>query len=204
MTSLRQVKWERARQYILAHPDQSKEEQSIGADVSDATIARVRAVLVSEGLLAPARNAPPWEKKPSPKLPPETTDDTRATMLDHAALTTLSDMADVLSDNMSDEDAQKRLQKQALLFAFDPKLHPDTRMSASQMWQKLRDAAKAKNLGPGAPKTFEDAVARMSDLMVAVGAQVTLAAVNIAFNVKESADEGKVSADSGATAPSPA
>ncbi len=195
MGGLRQMKVDRARDYILAHPDETKLMQALGAKCSTTMIAQVRAQLIIEGKLAPSRKKTA-EPKP-PALPVEEPLAAAGTppaprkpagLLDHEAMQAMADMIDKLAD-LDDEEIHKRLLKQCIQFAFDPRLHPDTRMSASQMWAKLRDQAKAKDLGPGAPVTFEEGVERMRDLMVACGAPMTLAAVNAAFTVEDSHDE---------------
>lgn len=218
MPTIRQAALERARAYVLDHPDESKVDQAIGAGVSTATIATVRAKLIKQGLLSPTRKLAPPRPDPtppvakprgnrSPLLPkPEEPEKPIAPprksqeLLDHEAMLALSALADEIED-LTDEEKLKRLQKQALLFAFNTRLHPDTRMSASQMWTKLRDQAKSKDLGPGEPLTFEEAVSRLSELMTACGPEITLAAVNAVYQVKE--DTNGEETDSGTPDESP-
>lgn len=188
----RESKMERAEAYVLAHPDESKQEQAAGAKVSHTMIAIVRKRLILKGKLQPSRKDPtryprrPRAQEPAVEASPAISKP--AAMLDHQAMTAMGDMIDAVEglDDLTDDDVHKRLLKQCLTFAFNSKLHPDTRMSASQMWAKLRDQAKSKDLGPGVPLLFEDAVERARDLMVAMGPEITLAAVNLAFTVKES------------------
>ncbi len=195
MASLRQVKFQQARDYILAHPDESKEEQTLGAKVSVSMIALARASLIKDGLLKPSRRGRPpalaaRPEPPSEGAPPEQPTKP-AKMLDDAAMRAIADMAALDDDSIDDAEVHKRLLKQCIRFAFSPDLHPDTRMSASTMWAKLKDLQKARDLGPGRPMTYEDAVTRLCDLMRACGPEITLAAVNTAFDVKEP-DEGQV------------
>jgi hypothetical protein len=238
MPGLRELKIQRAMEYILAHPDESKAEQSIGAEVGERTIAMARAQLVKDGRLTPSRKKQVSETRPYSKSsedladfrPPPATE--APSMLDHAAMLAIAEVADAAEEDLDDDEVSRRLLRQCVRFAFDPKLHPDTRMSASQMWTKLRDQAKARNLGPGAPKTYEDAVRRYTDLTVAVdidvavagvvaafrsraveflrrvmsawGASPVLEAVNAVFEVKEAPDEGQVPAEPDPAAPGPA
>jgi hypothetical protein len=223
MPGLRQVRYERAKAYILAHPDESKEQQALGCEVSTSLVALARAELIRDGKLAPSRKNQPQsstslakkfrgaasdtphapadrssaEGDPVGERPPETPGKP-AGMLDHAAMTAMADMIEKI-DAMDDDEVYRRLLKQSIAFAFDVNLHPDTRMSASQMWAKLRDQAKSKNLGPGPPVNFESGVARLADLFEACGAPMVLAAVNVAFNVKESTD-GEAADDQAAPA----
>lgn len=218
MPNLRDVKaadqLKRAREYILAHPLESKMQQQIGSGTSERTIARARAELTREGKFIQVHDrlrmpkAPPpmaqGEPEPaepetpaaeSPKVAPKepAAGKTSYSMLDSDALTRLADMVDVAVDSGDDEGIHRMLLKQCLTFAFRADLHPDTRMSASQLWAKLKDMAKAKDLGPGKPKTFADGVARLKELLTACGPTMVLAAVHEAFEVTTDAakdDEG--------------
>lgn len=195
LSTLAKAKYQRARAYILAHPDESKAQQAANAEVSQSLIASARADLVREGLILPSRKTPEVEDAPKSEAEPEKlpilptpkkskSDKQVAELLDDDAMRTLAAMMDEI-DDLGDEDVLKRLQKQCLSFAFNPRLHPDTRMSASQMWAKLKDQAKTKDLGPGTPLNFEEATGRLRDLMEACGPEITLAAVNAAFTVKD-------------------
>jgi hypothetical protein len=200
-------KGERARAYILAHPDETKTQQAIGAGVSEATIALIRRELVERGLLPADRKArvvngvsptTPAVPLPSPQPPPG--------MLDHTAMQALADIASL--EDLNDDEVQKRMLKQCIRFAFDPQLHADTRMSASVQWGKLRDAVKAKDLGPGPPMTREAAKARYKDLTIALAdvalvvevlfdsypATSVIAALNTILDSREGTREGQVPA----------
>jgi hypothetical protein len=211
-----------AREFLVLHPDMSKSQAAAATGISEATIGRARRDLVAEGTLAPARNAPvrpapepeatqpPEAKAPedgsTPPNPPAASPAPKkggATLLDHAALLELANMVDAAIESGDDETIQKRLSKQALVFAFRTDLHPDTRMSASQMYYKLKDMAKAKDLGPGKPKTFALGVDRLADVLTACGPEMTMAAVHKAFEVKggEATNEQAPSPDGTPQAP---
>lgn len=201
MSKERKSRIERAKEYVLAHPDESKAEQAAAIHVSSSTIAVARAQLISEGLLMPSRKAPPTSFMPAldesltdPIAPVAQTKAKTNAMLDHDAMIALAKMVDEI-EGLSDEEVFKRIQRQCLLFTFDTRLHADTRMSASAMWTKLKEKAKEKDLGPGAPLTFEDGVARLAELHVACGPEMVLAAVNVAFTVQEKPNEGEIPAD---------
>lgn len=203
---------DRAKKYILEHPDQTKAQQAVALRVSTSTIARARAQLVDEGFRPPSRktskatvpgsSAHPPARSPveesgqqlSPQAPAHTT-------LDHAALSALVEMTEMDLD-LSDEEIMKRLLKQCLMFAFDARLHPDTRMSASNMWAKFKEQKQQKAHGPGAPVDFAQAVEWTADILIAVGPSVSIAAINKAFDVKESPDAGKQEAPESNDAPS--
>jgi hypothetical protein len=198
----------RAKVYILAHSDESRLQQSVATGISTATIARARAELVHEGKLAASRKQRPVQPAapPSPPTAAVAVPAPVGGLVDSVAMRTLADMIDTVSDEEDDAVTHRRLLKQCLMFAFDTTLHADTRMSASQMWQKLKDQTKARELGPGAPKTFAAVVDRLYDLMDACGAEAVLEAVNRFLTTRPS-HEGDVPAvndqaapgDSGAT-----
>jgi len=201
--SLVAVRLEQARTYILQNPTHSKSQCVLATGCSDATVARARRDLILEGLLAPPRNAAPRTAEPGSKAAQPTEAKTAvdtpppakstapakgSSLLDHAALVELAKMIDDLVDAGDDETIHRRLIKQCLTFAFRPDLHPDTRMSASQMYGKLRDMARAKELGPGKPKTFTIGVERLTDLLIACGPEMAMASIQKAFTVKEEAN----------------
>jgi len=184
---------ERARAYVLAHPHETKRKQAKAIGVSETLIARVRSALVTEGLLAPSRKTQ-GGLPTSPRAPSgRSTDEGDAPaaypgMRDHQAMLALGDIVDASSVPDDDAEVHRKLLRQCLSFAFNTELHPDTRMSASQMWAKLRDLGKSSQLGPGAPLTFDAGVERLRDVLVACGPKMTMAAVNLAFDSKESTD----------------
>ena len=184
----RRTNLEIARAYVLKHPDQSKALQSVNTGLSERTIANARAELISEGLLPQSRKG----FKPS-VAPTSATPAPQETLRDHQAMQKLADM--INAPDLDEGEIIRRFLKQCISFSFDTSLHADTRMSASQMWAKLRDATKSHDLGPGKPKTRAEAIERLKNLLIAVGPDITIAAVNLAFTVKEPADEGQVPAD---------
>lgn len=193
----------RAKVYILAHPDESRLQQSVATGISTASIARARAELVHEGKLAASRKqrpvqpaAPPSAPSVEPTAPPAPV----GGLVDSIAMRTLADMIDTVSDEEDDAVTHRRLLRQCLMFAFDTTLHADTRMSASQMWSKLKDQTKARELGPGAPKTFAAVVDRLYDLMDACGAEAVLEAVNRFLSTRPT-HEGNVPAVNDQTSP---
>jgi len=108
-----------------------------------------------------------------------------STLMDDAAMRELAGALDELSDSDDIEQTRRRLLKQTQRFVFDPRLHPDTRMSASTLWTKLVDMARAKDLGPGKPLTLAEAIERATDFLRACGAAVAVPAFYKAFNLTE-------------------
>ena len=201
--------WQRsaARDYYLRHPDASIADVARETRIGIRTVARAREVLVKEGLLPAGRNAgTPAETIAAAKEMVETlsittpveTDEPEApeepappknkggrprkdsaSLLDDAAMREMAQMLDDLGDSEDVEETRKRLLKQTQRFVFDPSLHPDTRMSASQLWTKLVDMARAKDLGPGKPLTLAEAIERCADFLRACGPAVYVAAFNL-------------------------
>lgn len=177
----------RAKTYILAHPDESKKQQALGAEVSEAMIAIARRELVAEGKIEPGRTTA-IDKRPKVAAPALAPAAPPSGMLDHAAMVQIANIESMLADDADPELISKAMLKQAIRFAFDPNLHADTRMSAQTLWGKLSDRQREKQLGPQAPMTFEAGVRRMADLMIAAGAKLVTEALHLAFEVR---DEGR-------------
>jgi hypothetical protein len=111
----------------------------------------------------PSLAAPPT---PSPALPSSPSD--------------LIALADSVTEE-DDEATRKELLKKVRAIALDPTMHPDTVLSAAQAYIKLKDAVKAKSLGPGKPMNRETAIKRLTSLLTAVGPNIALAAFEHAF-----------------------
>lgn len=97
--------------------------------------------------------------------------------------TSPSDLINLANDftDEDDEDTRKQLLRKVRAIALDPGMHPDTVLSAAQAYIKLKDAVRARSLGPGKPLNREAAVTRLTSLLVAVGATVALTAFERAF-----------------------
>lgn len=202
MGGMREATLQKTIAYILAHPDASKSEVVFGAKVSDNTVARARRILIEKGLIPESRKKDPV--LPTVEMFPEEPlhmkgSDASATqpaqdpapadpgMLDHAAMIAMASMV-AQAEELTDEEVQRRLMRQAQLFAFNPTLHPDTRMSASTLWAKLRDMKKDEAIGPGKPMTLLEAVRRTKDVLLAVGQVVSALAVKEAFYAEQAPD----------------
>lgn len=202
-----------AKDYYLRHPDASINDVCKATDVPLRTVARARADLVAKGLLAPGRNASdsaaeaaalavasrvapaepdavPTSEEPAPTSEEpanlsvtEGRPGKKPATLDDEALRSIDKMLDELSSEEDNEVVRKKMLKQVQRFAFDPRLHPDTRMSASQLWAKLIDLARGKSLGPGKPLTLVEAISRATDFCKAAGAKVMVPAFYAAFDL---------------------
>jgi hypothetical protein len=195
-------RWQKdaARAEYLRHPESSISDVAKATNVAVRTAARARAELVKEGLLPSQKRTPSQADAavlaqlaaevgsvvPEPEAPAEgptdVTDPTSepkagrakrdpAGTVDGEALRVLSGMLDDLTEE-DDDLTRKRLLKQLKRFIFDPSLLADTRMAASQLWTKLFDMARAKDLGPGKPLTLSAAIDRCYDFLTACGPAV--------------------------------
>jgi hypothetical protein len=156
-----------------------------GADA--AALALAARIDAHDAPLDPApEGAPPPDEGES--APPASAAPTRAARsgqtIDGEALRQMNEMLDGLADE-DDETTRKRMLRQVKRFAFDPTLHTDTRMTATQLWAKLLDMARAKDLGPGKPLTALDATARVRDVDVAVGVRIAVAGLFAAFTTEQ-------------------
>jgi len=118
--------------------------------------------------------------------PPEVagSSDARSPLTTPPALpTTSSELISIANDftDEDDEDTRKKLLKKVREIALDPSMHPDTVLSAAQAYIKLKDAVRARSLGPGKPMNREGAIARLTSLLTAVGPNIALAAFEAAF-----------------------
>lgn len=203
--------WQKAaaRSEYLHHPDASIAEVAQATGVAVRTVARARAALVAEGLLPAGRNAAvsaadaltmtaaglhlPLEPAPRAEAPAAAPPPPAHSTIDGEAMRKLGEMMDEIADE-DDDKTRERMLRQVKRFAFDPDLHPDTRMSASTLWAKLSDMKRAKDLGPGVPMTFDAAVSRATDFLLACGIKVAVAAFCRAFNITLEAPSGEVPA----------
>jgi hypothetical protein len=199
LTQLRDWKSNNARAYFLQHPSASISQASKALGFSTRTCAEARALLASQGLVQPGAERSNKKKRPSilnpppapgmigiPDLPP----DKPGTLLDDSTLRALADPSASFDDlNLDDDETRKKLLHEVKRIAFSPETNPDTRLSATQVWLKLKDMAKSRDLGPGKPLTRAAAVARLVSLLRMVGPELALAAMYDAFSVKEPTSE---------------
>lgn len=206
MEGLRAHRKSQAKAYFLQHPEASIKEALAdlhrrGINVSERTVAQARSELAQKGLVPAGRNADtPAENVGTPADLPTVPASVKNKVIDDNMLT-----AFVQGElNLDDEEIRKLLLKKIIVIAMTPGLHPDTTLSASTAWLKLKDMARQADLGPGKPVTRADALERLVDLLRAVGPDLALEAMQVAFNLKEPTDEGQVSVEPAETTSSPA
>jgi transposase-like protein len=81
----------------------------------------------------------------------------------------------------NDDKIRRKLMSQVLKFANDPLLSSESRLNATQVWVKLKDIVRQKDLGPGPPKTKDEALERLAKLMKGVGPKISILALEVAF-----------------------
>lgn len=198
--------WKRkqAMQYLREHPDASIADTARALGLGTRTVAYARKILVEQKVLPPYQRgtletgdeatATPETPSSSVETPASSPKKSPGTMLDAKALEELSGMLDRIEENEDDIESQKLMLRQVKRMAFDLRLHPDTRMSAMQLWTKLRDTVTSRILGPGKPLTREAALDRLVMLFEAVGPLLAVEAMNKAFGIT---DEGQAPTNSG-------
>lgn len=189
-TGLREHRKGLAKAYFLQHPEASISEvyktlSTRGVLISERTIAQARSELAQKGLLPSGRKASPPTTLPADVSQIPLGGDVLLTDKTLGALAT-SDMTDIL--DLDDEEIRKRLLRGVIKIALAPGVHPDTQLSATTVWSKLKDMARVAELGPGKPVTKAQAVERLSELLTAVGSEIAMEAMYKAFNLKEPSD----------------
>lgn len=212
-----------AKAFFLQFPEATiKEAHRRLVGVSERTIAQARSELATDGLLKPGRNLgrrkPAREPVPVPEpsvpvgTPPSEAPRDPDRLLSDEELMRAADpnvsLADEI-DDLDDEETRKRLLREIKRLAFDPNTHDDTKLSATQVWLKLKDMAKAKDLGPGRPLTRAVALERLTSLhravldcrlvvegaIAAYGPQLVVDSIYALLGIKEPTDEGQTTAE---------
>jgi len=161
------------RALLIANPAASNSEIVEQTGASPRTVQYIRANLRKTGILEPVRGqqtAPEGAKV-------MVTEPTIASILPQAA--------DLTPEMLSDDAIREKLLHQVQLTAFDPKVSAQTRLDAAQVWVKLRDIAREKELGPGLPRTEEEIIDRLVRIMQGCGAKLVIKALDRAFQRKE-------------------
>lgn len=193
---------------IMADPSVKNKDLAIEFKCSLRTIATLRNEMVEAGtLLGGRRVALPTkiadvlkldEGEPISVSPTSSSErPTAAPLLTPADLMSFS----AESEDADDENTRKLLLAKVRAIALDPDTHNDTAISAAQAFIKLKDAVKAKALGPGKPLSREGAVARLTNLLTAVGAAIAVAAFERAYGglIAAQANDGGLPSSSDAT-----
>ena len=152
--------------------------------LSKASIANIRKDLRARGVIPGSRRTSGGVEAilTDPRMTAETVLPQESAPLPPITSTELATLGlDTELTDENDEATRKMLLSRCRSIALDPDTHPDTVLTASQVYIKLKDAVRAKSLGPGKPVTHEDAVARLGRLMSAVGPEIVSEAITSAF-----------------------
>jgi hypothetical protein len=173
---------ERVRAAILQNPSATVSSIENFTGASRRTVYYVLNKLRKEGLIPTSRRDPPATEEA--KEPPIVV----AQIIDDPTLKAMA-VSETLEDDFGTEDEVRvKLLRVVQKMAFDPLLHADTRLNASQVWAKLKDIARSKDLGPGAPRTETEIIDRLVRIMQGVGPQLVIKAIDKAFQ-KGTSDE---------------
>lgn len=174
------------RALILSNPSASVRDIVNQTGASVRTVRYVISKLRKEGLLPPARRANP---APEVIIQPSNSIEVKEIEVKSMEMTPelLKTMAfsDSLPDSIeSEEETRKKMIIEVQKFAFAPNVNPETRMNAIQVWVKLKDIVRGKELGPGNPLTEEAAIERLVRIMQACGPTLVIKALDKAFERK--------------------
>lgn len=191
----KQTKQEIIRDLLLANPEMTIRELQHQTKISKRTIMYARDSLIKDGLLPPSR------QNILETLPEEGKITQYTELLDGKSLSDLAGEAEFEEEIADDVMIQKKLMKEVRTIAFNPVNHPDVRLSAIQIWAKLKDLEKQKDIGPGPPRSESEIIERMTRLMKGVGPNICLKSLEIAFpkgNSNEKAQIDEIETISGA------
>jgi len=193
---------ELATAYLLAHPEEKDIDVMKALQCNATTVSRARRDLVSKGLISPLTVRKYVKRTPPPlKLPTYQEENevvgapSEGVLVKPSSLSTpdITKILDIDIDNIPDEETRKKMLREVRTLAFGVNTNSDTKLSAIQLWVKIKDSTQAKELGPGPPMTKEAAVTRLSDLMTACGLEIVTLAYMKSFPPQaEVTDEGKL------------
>jgi hypothetical protein len=173
--------------FYRRNPQSTIPEVAAACGVSRRLVWQARQEMVTEGVCKPnkragksltAPNPPPQLIPPSPPV---------STLLDGEQLARLA-AGDTTPVDETDPETRLRMLNELRSIAFNPATYVDTRVTAMKAWFALKDVVSAKDLGPGRPKTFEDAVTRLSNILIACGTAISIEAMERAFVRKGTGD----------------
>jgi hypothetical protein len=175
---------ERVRAAILQNPSATVSSIENFTGASRRTVYYVLNKLRKEGLIPSSRkDKPATEEAKEPTV-------VTSQIIDDPTLQAMANSENFDEDFGTEDEVRAKLLRVVQKMAFDPLLHPDTRLSASQVWAKLKDIARSKDLGPGPPRTEDEIIDRLVRLMQGVGPGLVIKALDQAFaQRKDTSDE---------------
>jgi hypothetical protein len=190
-------KVEKVKNYLLEFPNATKEEVMSETGASKRTYNTARAELIKTGIAPPSwvntKKFIPHKYKPQviesvPNLVVTrgrhekiSLEDTIAPFAPLATVD-LYKLLDAGEDpDIDDEKTRVAMLKQLRLMSFDASLHQSIRMSAMDLYNKLKETARGQTIGPGKPLNHAEALDRLCLLFKAVGATLVLEATAKVF-----------------------
>lgn len=177
----------KALAFYRRNPQSTMKEVAAACQVSLRLAWQARQQMVIEGVCKPNKRAGVSLEAPGlstqlipPSLP-------AGGLLDGEQLAQLA-AGDTTSVDETDSETRTRMLYELRAIAFNPATYVDTRVTAMKAWFALKDVVSAKDLGPGKPKTFEDAVLRLCNILTACGATISIEAMQRAFVRKGTGD----------------
>lgn len=200
-------KTEACKRYLLDHSDATNPEVKEAVGCESRNVNAARAELEKEGFLQKNSNnrakfTKHRLKKSGLTRPPEILRNlsgnalrTEAEVLSSFSPVATSDLYKLLESgedpDIDDEKTRVAMLKQLRLMSFDASLHQSIRMSAMDLYNKLKETARGQTIGPGRPLTHADALDRLCLLFKAVGATLVLEATAKAFALVEGEQNGQ-------------
>ena len=208
------------KKYLLEHPDASNSQVGTALGASRRTIEYARADLVDDGLAPEAwlvnrkfvpkaylAESATLKKLPAGSLPNFSPVYTKAVGGNPAAKTAeqlIAPFTPLASEDLyrllaagddveiDDEKTRVAMLKQLRLMSFDASLHQSIRMSAMDLYNKLKESARGQTIGPGKPLTHAAALDRLMLLFKAIGPELVIEAMDLTFATgKEGSPNGE-------------
>jgi len=164
------------KMFLLANPAATSSEAAKATGASKRTVFLAKKDLIDAGQMERVRYD---HKRRAAKSSPE------GAMMDGETLRAIAANTDLVDDLVDEAATRDKLLRQVQRMALDPMLPADLRLSATQVWVKVKDIARTKDLGPGPPRTEEEILARLTRLLQAVGPKIALKALNMVFGKGE-------------------
>lgn len=179
----------KATAFYRRNPQATLKEVAQACDISERTAHKARQQMVFEGICKPSRKkqgrAPTGEPtpRPEPPAPPSLPAAPAPNALIDGEQLALLGAGDTSGIEEADPETRKKMLRELRSIAFTTTNHPDTQVTAMKAWFALKDAAAAKDIGPGKPKTREDVISRLGFLDQAVGIELAIDALLSIFDI---------------------
>jgi len=187
---------EKCEEYLIKNPTATAEKAKNDIGIGITTYYQAKRSLEAKGIIKSAKIT----NRGRPRGEVKVIGEDKNALLDSKSLAELFPDTPISEEMLNDDEVRQRLLRQIQKLAFDPNERPDIRLSATQVWVKLKDMAQQRDLGPGPPKDENAVIDRLARIMRAVGDALTYAALDVAFTQVNTDDEvanDKNSASSG-------